>query len=45
MRSVFLPDALVVEEPSRSWQHGTTAIVLAAGLLLCLRTFRWHRER
>ncbi len=49
MRSVFLPDALVVEEASRSWQHGTTAIVLAAwsaaGLVLCLRTFRWHRER
>jgi ABC-2 type transport system permease protein len=45
MRSVFLPDEFVTEEPSKSWQHGQTALVLGAwcvvGLVLALRTFRW----
>lgn len=49
MRSVFLPDAFVAQEPSHSWQHGETALVLGAwcvvGLFLALRTFRWtNRE-
>jgi ABC-2 type transport system permease protein len=45
MRSVFLPDTFVTQEPSRSWQHGETAIVLGVwcvvGLVVALRTFRW----
>lgn len=48
MRSVFLPDEAVAIEPSGSWQHGTTALVLAAwlvvGLTVGLRTFRWRRR-
>jgi ABC-2 type transport system permease protein len=46
MRSVFLPDSFVTQEPSRSWQHGEAAIVLGVwcvvGLLIALRTFRWR---
>jgi ABC-2 type transport system permease protein len=48
MRSVFLPDDFVTAEPSRSWQHGETAIVLTAwcvvALLIALRTFRWRNR-
>jgi ABC-2 type transport system permease protein len=49
MRSVFLPDkAASVLEPSGSWQHGATAVVLAAylvlGLVAGVRTFRWLRR-
>lgn len=48
MRSVFLPDELVVMEPSGSWQHGLTALILlgwvAVGLVICVRTFRWKRR-
>ena len=49
MRSVFLPDAAVrFVEPSGSWQHGATAAILAAylvvGLVLGARTFRWLRR-
>jgi len=49
MRSVFLPDAAApLVEPSGSWQHGATAAVLAAylvvGLVLGARTFRWLRR-
>ncbi|MEE6263475.1 ABC transporter permease [Plantactinospora sonchi] len=50
-RSVFLPDTILPQEVTRSWEHGRTALVLAVwcigGLLLCLRTFRWrgHGER
>jgi ABC-2 type transport system permease protein len=48
MRSVFLPDAFVDAEPSHSWQHGQTALVLTAwvvgGLLIALRTFRWRNQ-
>ena len=49
MRSVFLPDgAAAVLEPSRSWQHGATAAVLAAylvvGLVAGVKTFRWLRR-
>jgi ABC-2 type transport system permease protein len=46
-RSVFLPDSFLAMEPSGSWQHGQTALVLAAWLvvsgLLCARTFRWMK--
>ena len=45
LRSVFLPDALLPAEPAHSWEHPMTALILAAwgvaGLLLCLKTFRW----
>ena len=48
MRSVFLPDSFATEEVGGSWQHGLTAAVLAAwvvvALVLCLRTFRWQRR-
>ncbi len=48
MRSVFVPQAVALE-PSRSWQHGQTALVLAAwvgaGLVLCLTTFRWQNSQ
>jgi ABC-2 type transport system permease protein len=48
MRSVFLPDEALVLEPSGSWQHGATAAILAAylvvGLVLGARTFRWLRR-
>jgi ABC-2 type transport system permease protein len=48
MRSVFLPDAFAAAEPAGAWQHGTTAAVLAAWLLVALvvgtRTFRWRRH-
>ncbi|MEX5718490.1 ABC transporter permease [Geodermatophilus maliterrae] len=47
MRSVFLPDAAAAVEPAGSWEHGTTALVLAAwviiGLVVCARAFRWRR--
>jgi ABC-2 type transport system permease protein len=49
LRSVFLPSGAAVLEPARSWQHGQTAVVLAAwvagGLVLCLMTFRWRPSR
>jgi ABC-2 type transport system permease protein len=45
MRSVFLPDFMAAREVGGSWQHGQTALVLGAwivvGLVLCLSTFRW----
>ncbi|HEY2505993.1 MAG TPA: ABC transporter permease [Streptosporangiaceae bacterium] len=45
LRSVFLPPQAVTLEPSQSWQHAETALVLGAwavgGLVLCLTTFRW----
>jgi ABC-2 type transport system permease protein len=46
VRSVFLPDGFQAAEVAGSWEHGRTALVLAAwavaGLVLCLRTFRWQ---
>jgi ABC-2 type transport system permease protein len=49
LRSAFLPARAAVLEPAHSWQHGETALVLlvwaAAGLVLCLRTFRWQKNR
>jgi ABC-2 type transport system permease protein len=48
MRSVFLPDFMASAEPSGAWQHGATAAVLAAWLVVALvvgaRTFRWRRH-
>jgi ABC-2 type transport system permease protein len=46
MRSVFLPEQAAALEPAGSWEHGRTALVLlawtAAGLVLCVKTFRWQ---
>ncbi|MBE7699326.1 ABC transporter permease [Oerskovia sp. Sa1BUA8] len=48
MRSVFLPPEAVVLEVGGSWQHGATAAVLGAwlvvGLVVGVRTFRWRRR-
>ena len=48
-RSVFLPDSMAATEAAGSWEHGTTALVLAAwcaiGLVLSLMTFRWTNRR
>ena len=48
MRSVFLPASAEAAEVSGSWEHGTTAAVLAAwlvlGLVVGVRTFRWKRR-
>jgi ABC-2 type transport system permease protein len=49
LRSVFLPAGAAVLEPAHSWEHGRVALVLtvwiAAGLVLCVRTFRWQSRR
>lgn len=49
LRSVFLPHSFARLEAAGSWEHGRIALVLAgwsvAGLLLCLRTFRWKGRR
>jgi ABC-2 type transport system permease protein len=46
LRSVFLPDSLLVAEPAHSWELGKVSLVLIAwivgSLILCLRTFRWQ---
>ena len=46
LRSAFLPARAAVLEPAHSWEHGKIALVLAAwiaaGLVLCIRTFRWQ---
>ena len=43
---VFLPDVLAAQEPAGTWELGRVAIVLAmwcaAGLALCVLTFRWQ---
>ena len=48
MRSVFLPPEAAAWEASGSWQHGATAAVLGAwlvvGLFVGVRTFRWRRR-
>ncbi|GAA1974898.1 ABC transporter permease [Isoptericola halotolerans] len=48
MRSVFLPDDAQALEVAGTWQHGATAAVLAAWLVVSLvvgvRTFRWRRR-
>jgi ABC-2 type transport system permease protein len=47
MRSVFLPDDAAIE-PAGTWEHGPTALVLAAwvvaGVLVCVRTFHWRGD-
>ena len=49
LRSVFLPAQAAALEPTGSWELGRTALVLAAwvaaGLVLCLTTFRWQRRQ
>lgn len=49
MRSVFLPGQAVALEPAHTWEHGRIALVLAvwiaAGLVLCAKTFRWQSRR
>ncbi|GAB2738068.1 ABC transporter permease [Amycolatopsis magusensis] len=49
LRSVFLPDSLQSIEPAGTWEHGTTALVLCAWIVVCLvlsvTTFRWQRSR
>jgi ABC-2 type transport system permease protein len=46
-RSVFLPDRAGVVEAAGGWEHGRTALVLLAwviiGAMVCVRTFRWRR--
>jgi ABC-2 type transport system permease protein len=46
LRSVFLPDVLAAQEPASTWELGRVALVLglwcAAGLVLCVLTFRWQ---
>lgn len=48
MRSAFLPDAAAHAEVAGGWEHGRTALVLAAwivfGVVFCARRFRWRRE-
>jgi ABC-2 type transport system permease protein len=48
MRSVFLPESAAAAEPAGSWEHATTAAVLAAwviiGVVVVARTFRWRRN-
>ena len=47
MRSAFLPDDVAAFEPAGGWEHGRTALILAAwaiiGVMVCVRTFRWRR--
>jgi ABC-2 type transport system permease protein len=49
MRSVFLPDFMVAQEPGQTWALGTGALVMGAwlvvGLLLALKTFRWQPRK
>ncbi|MEU8813588.1 ABC transporter permease [Actinoplanes sp. NPDC048796] len=48
-RYVFLPDAMKDQEPAGQWELGRIALVLGAwcviGLVLCLLTFRWSRDK
>ena len=47
MRSAFLPDEAGAFEVAGGWEHGRTALVLVAwviiGVMVCVRTFRWRR--
>ena len=49
LRSVFLPPQAAALEPAHSFELGRVALVLAAwvaaGLILCIRTFRWQSRR
>ncbi len=48
MRSTFYPDGMAAQEMAGAWEHGRTALVLAAwalaGLVLCVTTFRWTKR-
>ncbi|WNV76514.1 ABC transporter permease [Geodermatophilus sp. DSM 44513] len=48
MRSVFLPEQAAAAEVAGAWEHGRTALVLLAwvvvGTVLAARTFRWRRS-
>jgi ABC-2 type transport system permease protein len=48
MRSVFLPDDYMAQEPAGSWEHGRIALVLGiwlvVGLFVSVRTFRWRNK-
>jgi ABC-2 type transport system permease protein len=47
MRSAFLPEQAGAFEVAGGWEHGRTAAVLVAwviiGVMVCARTFRWRR--
>lgn len=47
MRSAFLPERAGAFEVAGGWEHGRTALVLVAwviiGAVVCVRTFRWRR--
>jgi ABC-2 type transport system permease protein len=49
LRAAFLPPQAATLEPAHSWELGRVALVLAvwiaAGLVLCIRTFRWQTRR
>lgn len=49
MRSVFLPDFMVAQEPGQTWALGTGALVMGAwllvGLALAFRFFRWQARK
>ena len=49
LRSVFLAPQAAALEPAHAWELGRVALVLAvwvaAGLVLCIRTFRWQSRR
>ncbi|XVV11099.1 ABC transporter permease [Actinoplanes sp. CA-131856] len=48
-RYVFLPDVMKDQEPAGQWELGRIALVLGAwsviGLVACLLTFRWSRDK
>lgn len=48
MRSVFLPEQFALAEAGGAWEHGLTAIMLGAwlviGLVIAMKTFRWQRR-
>ena len=48
-RSALLPDGLSVLEPTHTWEHARTALVLAlwvvGALVVSLRTFRWRARK
>jgi ABC-2 type transport system permease protein len=49
LRSALLPDTVLAMEPAGAWEHGRIALILgawcAAGLVLCVLTFRWKGRR
>ena len=48
MRSAVLPEQAGAFEVAGGWEHGRTALVLVAwviiGVVVCVRTFRWRRS-